>query len=143
MHSFSPISALIGGALIGLSATLLLAYHGRITGISGILDGFLAKPREDLSWRLTFLLGLVLTGVVAGVFFRSSFGLAVQTVGPGKVAFAGVLVGFGTRLGNGCTSGHGVVGLSRFSLRSLIATLTFIGTGILTTYSLHAGLGAP
>ncbi len=140
MHSLTPLSALVGGILIGLSASLLLLYQGRIAGISGILDAFLARPRENLAWRLPFLLGLVATGVVVGILFPRALGPPVA--GLGSVALAGVLVGFGTRLGNGCTSGHGVVGLSRFSARSLVATVTFIATGILTTFYLHhAGAG--
>ena len=132
MSLFLP---LIGGAVIGLSATLLLGYHGKIAGVSGILSASLAEPRRALGWRIPFLLGLVLTGSRLGAIFPGSFGQ--PAVGLATVTLAGVLVGVGTRLGSGCTSGHGVVGLSRRSGRSLVATVTFIAVGMITTYLLH------
>lgn len=141
MSQFSPISALIGGGLIGLSASVLLAYQGKVAGITGILDTFLAEPRKNLGWRLPFLVGLVLTGFLASLVAPSMLGAPVQGLVP--LAIAGVLVGFGTRLGNGCTSGHGISGLSRLSPRSAVATVTFIAAGMLTTYVvLHLRGGA-
>jgi uncharacterized membrane protein YedE/YeeE len=134
------VAPLVGGALIGLSATLLLGYHGKIAGISGILATSLGEPRRAVGWRIPFLLGLVLTGTALGTTVPAWFGH--PAVGLGTIAIAGVLVGVGTRLGNGCTSGHGVVGLSRLSPRSFVATLTFIAVGMITTYLLHHLRGA-
>ena len=134
--SFTPIPALIGGALIGASASILYAYHGRIAGMSGILDGALAEPKKSVDFRLPFLAGLLAIGFVWSLVSPASFGAPIRGLVP--LAIAGVLVGFGTRLGNGCTSGHGISGLSRLSLRSLVATVTFIATGMFTTYvALH------
>ena len=137
MSQFSPISAIIGGGLIGLSASVLLAYQGKVAGI----DTFLAEPKKNLGWRLPFLVGLVLTGFLVSLLAPSALGAPVQGLVP--LAVAGVLVGFGTRLGNGCTSGHGISGLSRLSPRSAVATVTFIAAGMLTTYVvLHLRGGA-
>jgi len=109
MEHFTPLASLIGGMLIGLSASMLLLFNGKIAGISGIIAGILSPAKNDTLWRIVFV--------------------------------AGLLVGFGTRLGNGCTSGHGVCGLSRFSQRSLLATVTFIATGALTVYIINHLLG--
>jgi uncharacterized membrane protein YedE/YeeE len=125
--------ALVGGILIGLSATLLLWLNGRVAGVSGILGGILFPRPGEVSWRLLFLVGLV---VATGLYMALVPGAAVpRTDFPraGLVA-AGVLVGFGTRMGNGCTSGHGVCGLGRLSARSLAAVLTFIATATATTF---------
>lgn len=125
--------ALVGGILVGLSATLLLWLNGRVAGVSGILGGILFPRPGEVSWRLLFLVGLV---VAAGLYMALVPGAAVpRTDFPraGLVA-AGVLVGFGTRMGNGCTSGHGVCGLGRLSARSLAAVLTFIATATATTF---------
>lgn len=141
MADFTPFFGLAGGALIGLSATILLAYHGRIAGISGIVDASIAEPSKALGWRLPFLLGLAAAGAVLRFLLPASF--AGPHAGVATVALAGVLVGLGTRLSNGCTSGHGVVGVSRLSRRSLVATITFVAFGMLTTYLLlHARGGA-
>ncbi|MFC3550857.1 YeeE/YedE family protein [Lysobacter cavernae] len=134
---FTPLSALIGGALIGLAATLLLWSLGRIAGISGILNSAL-EQRSERGWRLAFLLGLV---AAAGIWF--AFTHAAPRTGfplPWLIA-AGLLVGFGTRLGNGCTSGHGICGLARLSKRSLVAVLMFMGAGFVTVYVLRHVLG--
>lgn len=135
MSQFTPISALVGGVLIGASASIALLYHGKIAGISGIVDGALEAPRKNLDWRVPFIVGLIAAGFVASFFVPQAFGAPVRGILP--LAIAGVLVGFGTRLGNGCTSGHGISGLSRLSPRSLVATLTFIGAGVVTTYLVH------
>ena len=140
MLAFTPYAALAGGALIGAAASLLLLVHGRVAGISGIVDGAVAEAGSRSAWRLPFLLGLLVTGFVASRFVPQAFGSAVGGLFP--VAIAGALVGFGTRLGNGCTSGHGVAGLSRLSLRSLAATLTFIVAGMITAYLLLHVRGA-
>ena len=130
--AFTPVNAVIGGVLIGLAATLLYATCGRIAGISGLLNRVI-EERNERGWRLLFLLGL-LAG--AGLWFtlgnppltaRTDFSLP-------WLLLAGLLVGFGTRLGTGCTSGHGVCGLSRLSPRSLAATATFIATGAITVF---------
>jgi len=126
-------SALGGGILIGLAATLLLWTSGRIAGISGIVDGVLRPRAGDTQWRVAFLAGLVIAAGACILLFpgapqpRTDFPRAALVV-------AGLLVGFGTRLGNGCTSGHGVCGLGRLSPRSLAAVLTFIATAMATTY---------
>lgn len=138
---FTPVSALLGGALIGLAATLLLAGIGRIAGISGIVNNAI-EHRDGRAWRLAFLLGLV--GGAASWF---AFGVGVA---PPRAGFpapwllaAGLLVGFGTRLGSGCTSGHGICGLARLSKRSLVAVLAFMGAGMATVYLLRHVFGLP
>lgn len=141
MTEFTPVSALIGGALIGLSATLLLKLNGRIAGISGILNGALSLRPGDRTWRLLFVAGLVLGGFIYQIvadrplMTREGFSLL-------QLALAGVLVGFGTRLGSGCTSGHGVCGIARLSPRSLLATLSFVAMGMLTASAMHLLTGA-
>ncbi len=123
--------ALGGGALIGLSAAALMYFHGRIAGISGIFGGLLAPKPDEVSWRLAFVGGLMVGGTALMLAAPSAF---VDTTGRdlGYAVAAGLLVGFGTRMGSGCTSGHGVCGISRFSTRSILATVTFIGSGALT-----------
>lgn len=125
------VNAVIGGILIGLAVSLMLLFNGRVTGISGILGGVIKPQKSDLSWRVAFIGGLVLGGVVLqyvlpNAFIQKSSALNVDYM------IAGVLVGFGTLLGNGCTSGHGVCGISRLSVRSIVATLTFIIFGIIS-----------
>jgi len=128
-----------GGALIGVSASVVLLLAGRVTGISGILNTLMqkAEPAEHV-WRALFVVGLLLGGLAASALLPAA---AVATPGLGVAVIAGVLVGVGTRLGNGCTSGHGVCGISRFSVRSLAATLTFIATGALAVLA-QRGLAA-
>lgn len=125
--------ALAGGVLIGLSATLLLWLNGRVAGVSGILNGVLFPNAGDVSWRAMFLLGLI---VAAGLYMALVPGAPLPRTDYSRVALvvAGLLVGFGTRMGNGCTSGHGVCGLGRLSMRSLAAVLTFMATAIATTF---------
>jgi len=126
-------TALAGGLLIGVAATILLAFNGRVAGVSGIVNGVLLPRRGDVAWRVLFLVGLVAGG---GMYLALVPGAYAPRAGfsvPALVA-AGLLVGFGTRMGNGCTSGHGVCGLGRFSLRSLAAVLTFMATAIATTF---------
>jgi hypothetical protein len=122
--------ALAGGAMIGAAGALLLLTHGRIAGISGISGSLLQASTPDRAWRLAFLGGLVAAGLVGGLVAPSAIGASVRPLG--VVVAAGLLVGFGTRLGSGCTSGHGVCGLSRLSARSLVAVATFMTTGVLT-----------
>lgn len=122
---FTPLASLVGGALIGLSASLMLLIEGRIAGISGIVGGLLTPKPGDMDWRLAFVGGLVLAGLVG-----QSWVTTAPMGAPWRLIVAGLLVGVGTRLGNGCTSGHGVCGLSRLSPRSLASVLTFMAVGM-------------
>ncbi len=131
------VHALEGGALIGVSASLMLGFNGRVTGISGIVGGLVAPTAGDVAWRALFTAGLVLGGVIAYALWPSAF--TTSTASLGTVLLAGLLVGFGTRVGNGCTSGHGVCGISRMSPRSLAATVTFIAAGALTVLAAKGG----
>ncbi len=127
---FTPLTALIGGLLIGLAAASLVLFNGRIAGISGIVGGLLRPRTGDIAWRVAFVAGLV----VAPLFYRLLAPLPESRVDasvPMLIA-AGLLVGLGTRYGAGCTSGHGVCGLSRLSIRSLVATLSFMAAGFVT-----------
>lgn len=137
---FSPWSALAGGILIGLSATLLLALNGRIAGISGILNGVVNPQTGDTTWRWLFLIGLVVGGAVYG-WASATPAWAQSAFTPVPMLIGGLLVGYGTRMGNGCTSGHGVCGLGRLSPRSLVAVVTFLSTGILTVYLIRHVFG--
>lgn len=131
MTEFTPVLSTLGGVLIGLSAALIMLFHGRIAGISGIFGGVLRRRSGDTRWRLAFVLGLLTGGLVLGVVRPEFFAVEVDR-SPLAVILAGLCVGFGTRLGSGCTSGHGVCGISRFSKRSILATCTFMGFGGLT-----------
>lgn len=133
MDNFTPLSATAGGILIGLSAIMLMASLGRIAGISGILGGALSLTGGDRGWRIAFLAGLLLPGVavLAGIAPRPDIAFVANGW---LLALAGLLVGFGTRLGSGCTSGHGVCGLARLSRRSLVATATFMAFGVATVF---------
>jgi len=128
---FTPWSALAGGALIGLAASMFLLLTGRVSGISGVVGGLLAPKPGDVFWRLAFVGGLATGGVIAAFAMPAQVAFEVART-PVAIVVAGLLVGFGTRLGNGCTSGHGVCGISRFSTRSLVATATFMATGVAT-----------
>lgn len=133
--------AALGGALIGLAAALLAVLNGRIAGISGILGGALLNRRSgDQSWRWFFLGGLVLGALAVGAVRPELSTITLQTGLPGMV-IAGLIVGFGTRMGNGCTSGHGVCGIGRLSGRSLVATAIFMTTAFLTVFVLRHVLG--
>ncbi len=122
--------ALAGGAMIGGAAALLLATHGRVAGISGVVGSLLPPVPSDRGWRLAFMLGLLAAGAVGALIAPAAIGASVRS--SATVLVAGLLVGFGTRMGSGCTSGHGVCGLSRRSPRSLVAVLVFMATGALT-----------
>lgn len=140
MHNFTPFTALAGGLLIGTSAALMLGLKGRIAGISGIVGGLLSPSHGDTSWRALFLLGMM----AAPLFLMLVTGSvpSLDSAAPDRaLIMAGLLVGFGTRLGSGCTSGHGVCGLARRSKRSLIATLTFMASGALTVLVVRHLLG--
>lgn len=123
--------ALAGGLLIGVATTLMLKGLGRITGISGIFSVLTSQPKREDLWKYNFLAGLIIGGVLMHSFFEQDFFNYTLNGSPLRVVLAGLLVGFGTRLGNGCTSGHGVCGVSRVAKRSIVATLTFIVAGML------------
>lgn len=130
MQNFTPMLSGVGGLLIGLSAVMLLLFNGRVAGISGICGGVLSDA-EGRDWRVAFVLGLVSAGLVFFLVQPRAFAFELERT-PVAIAVAGLLVGFGTRLGSGCTSGHGVCGISRFSKRSMVATATFMTTGAIT-----------
>lgn len=136
---FTPGSALAGGLLIGGAAALFVLLNGRIAGISGIVGGLLRPARGDIGWRLAFLLGLL----AAPLAYRLVSALPALQIdaGYGTLVLAGLLVGIGTRYGSGCTSGHGVCGISRLSPRSIAATLAFMAAGFVTVYLLRHTLG--
>lgn len=135
-NEFTPWSSLAGGLLIGLSASILVAALGRIAGISGIIGALLQRPSwksvSNWGWRLAFIIGMVAAPLIWQLF--APLPAMQMPSNSALIIVAGLLVGFGTRLGSGCTSGHGVCGLSRLSLRSLAATLTFIATGAITVF---------
>ncbi len=131
-QSFTPGLSLAGGLVIGVAASALILFNGRIAGISGILGGLLGTPHSDTSWRIAFIAGLVGAPVLASLMGKS-IAPDIQA-GWGEIVFAGFLVGIGTRYASGCTSGHGVCGISRGSIRSLVATATFMATGFLTVF---------
>ena len=128
----TPWASLAGGALIGLAAAMFLLFNGRIAGISGILGGLLQWPKGDIGWRLAFLLGLIAAPLAYGLF--APLPVVMVDAGTATLVAAGLLVGIGTRYGSGCTSGHGVCGLSRRSPRSLVATVAFMTAGFVTVF---------
>ncbi|QHO71520.1 YeeE/YedE family protein [Bradyrhizobium sp. CCBAU 051011] len=140
MANFTPVSAAIGGALIGLSAVLLMLSTGRIAGISGIFSGLLNLRGEDKGWRIAFVAGLILAPVIAGLI---GYGMSPPKLPSNWIVIvvAGLLVGFGTRLGGGCTSGHGICGVARLSPRSVAATAIFMVMAIVTVAITHHVLG--
>ena len=134
-NAFTPGSALAGGVLIGIAAAMFALLNGRIAGISGIMGGLLKPATGDIAWRAAFLLGLVAAPLVYALFAVPP---SLQIDAPyGALVMAGLLVGLGTRYGSGCTSGHGVCGLSRLSPRSLVATVAFMGAGFATVFVLR------
>lgn len=129
---FTPLTAAIGGAMIGLAATLLMLFTGRIAGVSGILAGAFEMKGEERRWRIAFIAGLLIGGLLyEGVTGRGQIWI---TDNWGVLIGGGLLVGIGTRMGNGCTSGHGVCGLARLSPRSIAATATFMAVAFITVY---------
>lgn len=130
-HFTSGLS-LTGGFVIGLAATVLVLFNGRVAGLSGILGGLLTWPRSDIGWRLAFLLGLIGAPLIASLLGKPA--TADIEAGWGEIVVGGFLVGIGTRCAGGCTSGHGVCGLSRGSARSLVATATFMVAGFVTVF---------
>ena len=138
-NNFTPWASLAGGLLLGLASALFILVNGRILGISGIVGGLFRPKSGDVGWRLSFLLGLL----VAPVLYHLVAGPTTARIDAGwaTLVIAGLLVGVGTRYGSGCTSGHGVSGLSRLSPRSLIATLAFMGAGFVTVFLVSHALG--
>jgi len=141
--NFTPIPAFIGGALIGLSAAFLLLVKGRVAGISGIAGGIILPEKGDVPWRILFVIGLVLGGFIYQFMGFQPPVIEIEAqVGTGALILAGLLVGVGTTVGTGCTSGHGICGLARRSPRSLVATLTFMGSAVVTVFIVRHLMGA-
>jgi uncharacterized membrane protein YedE/YeeE len=138
-NHFTPLAALAGGALIGIAAAMFALLNGRVAGISGVLGGLLRPAKGDIAWRAAFVLGLVGAPLVYLLF--AALPKPQIDAGYGALILAGLLVGLGTRYGSGCTSGHGVCGLSRLSPRSLVATAAFMGAGIVTVFVTRHLLG--
>ena len=138
--SFTPIPGLLGGVILGLAAALYVLLHGRILGISGIASGLLHPQEGDTSWRISLILGLLAAPFLGALFFGIQPIINVDADWL-AVLIAGLLVGFGAQYGSGCTSGHGICGLSRLSPRSLVATLSFMGAGFLTVFILRHVIG--
>lgn len=130
------LQPLTGGLLIGLAVTIMLLFNGRVVGISGIIAGLIKPQEHETSWRFSFIFGIIIGGLLLKLFLPEAF-LNTLDVSNLQIVVAGILVGFGTLLGNGCTSGHGVCGLSRLSLRSLVATIAFMITGVLAVFILR------
>ena len=137
-NHFTPWTSLAGGILLGLASAMFILLNGRILGISGILGGLFVRRRGDTGWRLAFLAGLLAAPLVYGLFAAP----VVARIDAGWLTLivAGLLVGVGTRVGSGCTSGHGVCGLSQLSPRSLVATLAFMGAGFVTVFLVRHAL---
>jgi uncharacterized membrane protein YedE/YeeE len=138
-NHFTPWSALAGGGLIGISVALLILLNGRIAGITGIIGGLFKPVKGDVAWRIAFTFGLIIAPIIWLLFGK----LPEITIDAnyGLLVVAGLIVGFGARLGSGCTSGHGVCGIARLSPRSIVATLAFMGTGFLTVFIARHLLG--
>lgn len=133
--NFTPLPALYGGLLIGLASAILLLGNGRIFGISGIIGGILSPKSGETFWRILMVIGLIIGAWAASTILGTP--RMVETREPIWLVIGGFFMGFGSRLGSGCTSGHGVCGISRFSVRSILATLTFMGTGIITVFVMN------
>lgn len=136
MELNQTLNSLLGGAIIGIAVTLMLLFNGRVTGISGIIASSLSKPNKDGLWRWMFLAGMIIGGFLMHSY-RPDFFINLSGRGLVIVTIAGVLVGFGTVMGSGCTSGHGICGISRLSVRSLLATSTFMLFGFLAVQIVH------
>jgi uncharacterized protein len=136
VENFTPVSGLIGGLLIGLSTVLLILLNGKIAGISGIVGGLLARKGSEVGWRAVFIVGLLLGAFIYMLATGGALPVDIKASLPVMIV-AGLLVGFGTRLGSGCTSGHGVIGIARFSKRSVVATLVFFVVAIITVFVIY------
>lgn len=140
MDTFTPIASTLGGVLIGAAAAGLLVFHGRIAGISGIAGGIFRKQPGDVTWRIMFLAGLFTAGMLGSWYFPQAYRVEIDRSTVALVA-AGLVVGIGTQLGSGCTSGHGVCGIGRFSRRSIVATASFMATAAITVFVINTVLG--
>jgi uncharacterized membrane protein YedE/YeeE len=138
--AFTPIPSLLGGIILGVAAALYVLFHGRILGISGIISGLLRPKSGDRVWRMALILGLLTAPLLAALFFEIRPIVEVEADWL-AVVIAGLLVGFGTQYGSGCTSGHGICGLSRLSPRSLVATVSFMTAGFLIVFVLRHVIG--
>jgi uncharacterized membrane protein YedE/YeeE len=130
--NFTPVESLLGGLIIGLAVAILYLLRGNYTGISGIYYNVIAVNKNGFVWRLTFIIGLVIAPVLLSFFSYKDLGFNMPTTNPIIVIVGGLLVGYGTQLGSGCTSGHGVCGIGRLSIRSIVGTCVFVGAGVLT-----------
>ncbi len=140
MHNFTPLSGLLGGALIGLAAAMLMLLTGRIAGVTGIAGGLVQTNTTDRGWRIAFVAGLIAAPLIAALF-GAALPRPAMNSSLVVVAIAGLLVGFGTRMGNGCTSGHGVCGFARLSVRSIVATCIFMLAAFATVAIVRHGFG--
>ncbi len=141
MTEFTPVMSLFGGILIGLATVALMGIHGRIAGINGIVGGLLSLPTSgDWAWRAAFLLGMIASPLFLAYVTGQMPDISVP-VEPVMLGIGGVLVGLGTSMGSGCTSGHGVCGMARLSARSIVATMTFMATAIVTVFVLRHVIG--
>lgn len=141
MTEFTPVTSLLGGALIGLASVLLMAFHGRIAGMTGILAGLLPPVSSDWGWRAAFVAGAIVAPTL--ILVLSDHAIAYSSPVPTPwVVVSGLVVGVGVYFGSGCTSGHGVCGMARLSPRSIVATVTFLGTAMITVYVVRHLLGA-
>ena len=138
--SFTPLPSLLGGMILGVAAALYVVLHGRILGISGIVSGLLRPKLTDSAWRLSLVLGLASAPFMAALFFGIFPVIEIESDWI-AIVIAGLLVGFGAQYGSGCTSGHGICGLSRLSPRSMVATLSFMGAGFITVFILRHLIG--
>lgn len=139
-NNFTPWASLTGGVLIGIAAAIFILFNGRIAGITGIVSGLIRPRLHDAGWRVAFVIGLILSPFVWRIFGQLP---TIQIDASNTLlAVAGLIVGISTRVGSGCTSGHGVCGIARFSPRSIVATLAFMATGFLTVYLVRHVLGA-
>jgi len=141
LDTFTPVSATIGGALIGLSAVLLMLLNGRIAGISGVFGGMFSAQTGDRAWRVLFVAGLIVAPLLVTAISGEKPAFQISPSVP-LIVCGGLLVGFGARLGSGCTSGHGVCGLSRLSVRSMVSVALFMATGVATVAIATAILGS-
>lgn len=140
MSEFTPVSALVGGFLLGAAGLVLLFSNGRVAGISGIFGGVLGFKKGDTLWRVVFIAGLLVGGVILTFAYPETLRFELKSSAP-TVMLAGLLVGIGSRMGSGCTSGHGICGVGRISPRSIIAVVTFMATGIAAAVAVHLIFG--
>jgi len=130
--NFTPVESLLGGLIIGLAVAILYLMRGNYTGISGIYFNVISANKNGFLWRLLFIIGLIVGPIILSFFSYNDLGFEMPNTNPIIIIVGGLLVGYGTQLGSGCTSGHGVCGIGRLSIRSIIGTCVFVGAGVLT-----------